>query len=670
MNARQSAARLPEAVRKLVSADPLVRELAGEGAMLEDILSSDRWAKLWAERNRDPAQTAVLRIALERYGSLPFEPEELERRAEAETGLTGAETRVALAKLRGSGVLFALRKTWGDRLLYVPVDRVRVWQPLLAPAECRVLGADETREVRLFAPSGDLDLTLELLTVWRDIERRPIPLSATGAPYRAAIARLMAGSGIRSDGLAGWPSGQAGGEPIPQAAALAIDLGLACGVLKLADRRIEVDAEGRDAWLALGPREAGSRLSELVVDRYCSAVPAQHLAASAVLALDSERWYDAGPLLEGAGAERAEGGLRALQTLGLLELGQRVTGAAVRRKAAFACDAAEPEPPGTPTDIRAFVQPDGDVFVPPGAGLRLHWTLLGIAEKTAAGALTIYRITRSSCESAYREGYSAEAAISFLEATGDGPVPEPLAAAIRDWFAPLGRVRLAEATLLRTADADAAAALLRDPELGGLIVERLNERDFLVDPASCRTIRDRLARLGLPVADDPENRPPDASPERKASPARGSRSEQAGASRGSGIAKPPGWLAAGHAASLFEPDRSVQDAYGLFPGLSDVPAAWVTRPREYHPSTSKQLMLRAIEWQTSVRLERDGDVRLFSPRTLTEQGSAWTASGRWLPSPEPFSDRVPGASGTAFVNAGEVGLAMIVLPPMDELETD
>jgi len=649
MNARRSAERLPESMRRLVLSDPSVRARADLGMELGDIVSNAGWAKDWFRRCQDNAQIEILKFLLVRYGTNPFEPERLEERAEEEFGLTGAEFRVALAKLRRSGILFAVRKIWGDKLIYLPDDAVPLWQPILFPAGVRPLSSEEACDVEPSMERYRSPLALELLSAWHEIARQPLSFTAKGAPHRADVARIAETMMLPADNLEELRLAYPHSDRLPPQLALAIDIGLVCGLLIEDESAIGVCAEGMRSWLALPYEEADDRLRRLVLSRYCSAKPKLHMTVSAVLSLDGEGWHTQGRIDEWGDRGETDKRLALLEAFGWIERGRWRGQAVLRRRTEFdGGDSLDGE------GCSFILQPDGEVFVPPEVGLSARWKLLDVAELKTADSLYVYRLTRRSCEEAYRIGYSLQDVVAFLERGSEAPLPEPAEAALRDWFASIGRTELVQALLLRADSAEIAELLSNAPDFEGMLLERIGDRHFLVDALQEKRIRDQLKKAGFP----PAERMPD----------RMRQSQGASESSREHRETEKGWIVGKPSVSVFEAERGWGGADDFFPGLGDIPAAWVTKPREYHPSTSKELIKRAIQWRTSVRLEPIGGKRAFAPVSIREEGARWVAEGRWI---EPGNGANRGAEfHPDAVRSEEIAEVMIVLPDLEELETD
>ncbi|AZK46976.1 hypothetical protein EIM92_13110 [Paenibacillus lentus] len=65
----------------------------------------------------------------------------------------------------------------------------------------------------------------------------------------------------------------------------------------------------------------------------------------------------------------------------------------------------------------------------------------------------------------------------------------------------------------------------------------------------------------------------------------------------------------------------------LFPGLEQIPGMWLKMARIYHPSTARQLVSQAIQWQTLLVLQICGEMVEYLPSRL-EGGEDWRVSGK------------------------------------------
>jgi hypothetical protein len=656
MNLKMSVERLPDPIRQLILAEPTIKSRHDQSEKLELLLCCPQWANDWIKQSTDSIKLRVLKRILLQYAGQPFELEALVKALGELTSLTGAEVRIAAAKLRRSGILFAVRKAWGDQLLYLPTDCVPMWQSLLFPAEFAPLAKEESEKVTVSSIVFRLPLSLELLSAWFKIYGQPIPFTAKGTLHRPAVARVTDGMRLTHEELACLSLSYPQNEQLPAQAALVLDLGLCSRVLRKQEDVICLSQQGLREWLALTPSEADTRLHDMVVERYGSAQPVLHLIASAVRSLSAMVWYWDESLASNAYDDRGEKvneWLGLLESLGWLERGIFRGKGVFRRKVPI-----DTTPASEDQEIGAlFVQPDGEVFVTPGARLKQRWVLEEIAERSAADNLFVYRLTRSACAKAYNAGYTLQSVTEFLEQGSSSVLPDEVARALKDWFSPLGKVVFAEAMLLRTDHPDVAARLKKDPEIAKKLLEQVGDRDFIIEPSSYGFLREKAAKIGYPPTERGRNSNSDKDKKRNAAlediPVEGNEEQ--------------GWIYRSHILSVYEADRTIPGKDELFPGVSGIPATWTASPRKYHPSTRKELIRHAIGWEVPIRFGHNGQTQTFVPKAIEEEGANWSVSGQWRGG---LSASDQGQQSTTVALKGEeIAELMILLPSLEELET-
>lgn len=648
MNVETSVRRLPPSIRRLIEAETTIQSRLIEGESLERILASAEWAGAWAEAAEQTVLES-LKAILVRFAGLAFEAETAVNAVKQQSKLTGAEVRVALARMRRSGVVFAVRKAWGDRLYYVPTDMAPVWQALLLPIQGKPLDQSESAQVNVKAKPFRLPLCLELLTAWFSVYREPLTFTAKGLLQRPPVARMTGQMRLTSEELAFLSLTYPQHEHIPAQSALAIDLGMSCGVLRKDAGTICICDSGLKAWLRLTPAEADARLHRLVLERFSSVDPGLHLTASAIQSLPAHEWFCEEQLLQICGErKKADDWLTLMEGFGWVERGTWRQLPVFRKTSDFSSPSGAND--GAPGLF--YVQPDGEIIVTPDVGLGNRWTLEQVAERVAADTLFVYRLTRSSCGKAADAGFTLTSITEFLERGSGEPLPEPVAAALTDWFARLGKVKFVEVTLLRTESAEVAERLLQNPDTSALLLEKVGDKDFIVEASSVKPLTSCLLKMGYPPCEPNafmpasegamQNESADFNPEEQ------------------------GWVHRHHLISIYEPDQTFPRADDLFPGVSDIPAAWIRQPRSYHLSTRKELIQRAISWQTSLQIRRDGSSQTFVPKALEEEGPECHVLGQWRN--ETDAELHPVES--VRVKPAQFDEMMILLPAVDEFQPD
>lgn len=630
MNVKASVERLADNMRRLIAAHPAVPARLREGMSLHEVLSSPAWAQSWAA-GADELARLVLKRLLVRFGANAFEAEKGEAECARDGRITGAEWRAAMAVLRRSGVVFAVRKTWGERLFYIPVDMVPVWQRILLPARAQPLPSEAAGQVRREPYPPRLPLPLEMLCVWSHIRRKGVALTAKGAIARPAAARLAQESRLQAEELTALRLAYPQQDIVPPGAALALDLGLWTGVLRRGEK--EIAAYGvLPAWMGRSMAEVNAAFYRMVMERYAAADPQLHLAASAAMALRTEVWYEDGALAScGIDREAAHNWVRLLAAFGWAERGVWQDRGCFRLSPDLAglagTSGGEPEEegcgivpakieegcrdeirPAAEEDACYIIQPDGEIWVPPQTRLTERWFLEEIAERVTADRMFVYRLSRSSCAGGFAQGRSEAAVRARLEQGSGAPLPEPVAEALTGWFRSFGRVRIVEHAVLLCADsAEIAERLLEDEELAACFSERIGERYFLADGRKLAALKKRLAYLGY-----------DAPVSQGSSGAVSSGAGESGTGTNASDAEAQGgeaaWIWRPHGQlAVFRPDDEADTKEAIFPGLAKVPSAWLTRPGDYHPATRRQLISQAIAWKAAVRIGCEAGGRPVCP---------------------------------------------------------
>lgn len=662
MNLAMSLERLPDLIRRLIVADPTITDRCDRGEKLEEILSSREWAGDWIRRNREHPTNQVLRAILIGFASLPFELESALKLIAEKSELTGAEARIALVRLRRAGIVFAVRKAWGDQLLYLPTDCITLWQSLLLPVDGEPLPEKDTEEIKYCPTAFRLPLSLELLSVWQEIHRQPISWTNKSPISRSIVNQLTEEMRLTPDELVCLSLVYPQQDRIPPQVALALDLGIHNKALKNEGNVIRISESGIADWLTHLPESADRELLARIAIRYASATPVMHLTVSALLTLMDNEWYPDMRLAILDGNEEAINDvLNLMQSFGWLERGSLHGQAVFRSKLRFGDDSRE-ENPDNHDAGQWFVQPDGEILVPPETSLRQRWDLAEIAERVTADAIFVYRLTRPYCFQAFNAGHTEQSMIAFLERGSVAPLPEAVTRSIRDWFAPLGKIRFQETVLLRMENSSVASALLQDPETAEMLGERISECDFVVMSSSLKKLRSRLHQIGYPPS---ERRQTETGTPEGAELV----SVKEGNAEGD---TDPGWVYGRQRLAAFEADRSLPVVEELFPGMSNIPEAWLTKPRTYHSTTRKELIRRAIDWQASIQLAREGIVQTLIPKDIREDGAKWEVVGEWRLRPD-SRDFAPGdprrSRQAAVVGSEEIDEIMIMLPSLEELET-
>ncbi|MFC3798054.1 helicase-associated domain-containing protein [Cohnella sp. GCM10012308] len=624
MNTREIVGELPEAALAWLRESPWTAGRLARGKGLQEVLADPARAAEWAEAAPALARD-TLALIVKRFGPAPFPEEKLATEGgRPPFGWTGAELRLAVQLLRRDGIVFAMDRPWGDRLLLVPADMCAAWRRLLLPLRSEPLPEDAWMDGCDAAASP---LSHELIAAWSAIRRTGLPLTAKGAPRKQEAAKAASAMRLAPDDIPPQAVPPAW-EGLPASAVLALRLGSAIGMLRRRGQAIAAEPDdAAQAWLALPAAEAEQRLLERAADCLLAAdEPGAWLAAESLRDLAPMRWYLASdvakalPTAEAAAA--VEAWIRFLRAAGWMETGSGAAGAALRW-------IIEPDPArlkatadGNEGYDRYELMPDLEAIVPPEVPPGARWALELLARRLSEDVVAVYRIDAEACRRAHAQGTSLEQARSALERGSGAPLPGAVDIALRDWFSASPAVR--EAQPASPSAAAFPSETLRDPSIG--------QPDAGGD-------KGRPKSAGRPLDDDFF--------------AGGGAAGRAGAAGQACVwdARPP------------------MLSRRLYPGAEGVPVGWLRQPAAYHASTRKELVERAIGWRAGLRLSKDNAWIDFAPeRVVPCEEGGWRVWGR--PFVREAGSGRPVPDGNPIVlEAGEIGPLMISLPEAERADT-
>lgn len=574
--------------------------------------------------------------------------------------LSGAEARAAIIGLRRKGWLKAVVKTWGERLLYIPAERLEMLYAAMLQREESTI--QRTVKPEMVIAEATEAVIYRLLHVLARMTPAGVPLTAKGTVHKRVLGKLAEMSPFKPDGLQGLGLQYAHQELYPVHTAVLLDVLLSLGLLDKKTGAYELDERRLASWLRLTVGEAEKQLMTVVMERYGAAdAVMQHVRQ--LLQADGftdGQWYAWSPVEEwmsqvglhqmgaGALADKAKQWMLALADFGFMDVGVTDGGDLAFRWRHTISHRYE-EASSTGTDRGSFfIQPDFEVLVPPEVGLHTRWRLECCAEPVSYGTMCVYRLSRERIAEAIEGGMTSAGLISFLKDYSATDLPQNVELAVEQWTAAVARTSLEIVTLLRCQTLDDAERAATDPELNG-IMHRLGELDFVVPGGEQERVRSRLASIGLaprralqgedtpaqqiPLLTELENDdygvviPKVGADETQAHQAKvnevkAHETEATAFSPGSRS----GLVYTGRTLHYYEADTMLPELERDYAGLEAVPVSWYKEWRSYHASTARALLEQAIRWDCAVGLETPAGRQEWLPEAITG-GSDWKVTG-------------------------------------------
>ncbi|WP_233147025.1 helicase-associated domain-containing protein [Paenibacillus selenitireducens] len=545
--------------------------------------------------------------------------------------MSGANLRVALNLLRNKGVIYAVRKTWGDRLFFIPTDLFPRLQQYLMPLQMLPVVTDSLSiTVRHEAGRG---LELDLFYLLASIAKYGSPLTSKGTIHKKNVQKMLSSVAITVKDLAPLKLQYPNPDVLPSSVAFVLDLALKLDLIRKTPDAYVLQDDALFSWLAQGRSSMQIRLWALWLSNVNGTeIWLQHLM-HALGMIQDESWHDIRDLSDwvikhefvSISNQIATDSLHEVMmawftmlcAFGWMEMGAGPDGHTYFRwKIQMEAVAIEMEEEGL-----FYVQPDFEIIVPPDVSFFVRWELECCAEHVRTDQIAIYRLTKESYMRAVDHGRHLDDVLELLVQKSRTGLPDPVKITMQQWNMQYGRVYFSEVILLRCVD-DQMSQQIRAymtllPEL-----QPIGERDYIVPKDKVEELRSKLDKAGVTPRKHLE--------------------QLVCGTQGTGYPQFTGRVPSSHAENVnhaqglvytqqnvqyYDLDMTFPSDEELFPGLLQTPKMWIQERRTYHTSTSKEIIERAIEWQTNIMLSNKDREIMVMPIQVRMQGDHWLLKG-------------------------------------------
>ncbi|MCJ8011285.1 helicase-associated domain-containing protein [Paenibacillus sp. KQZ6P-2] len=573
----------------------------------------------------------LLRMLVCRFGGLSFSEE-------AWQGLralnrSGAELKMSFIYLRKNGWVRAVKKSWGERLYYIPVEKLIQVLPVFFEPVFKPVNPSEL-VIRCESGPG---LALDLLHSLAFAAEQGLPLTAKGTVHKKSLLKMQELNSLKDGHLGRLALHYAHQETCGPAPAVVLDLLLCMGLLTKTTASLLIEEERLREWLSLTEREMNQVLLRTVCERYSPNEAGMQLFRY-LICLPGPRegeWFDVSSVLDWmdtydmlnseTSMEKADAWLYALAGFGWGDVAETRDGKiAFRWNLDTGSLLYESAVHSEQETERFYVQPDFDIICPPGVPFRLRWKLLACVDLVQCDRVSVYKLTRASSARAVEKGMSAADILSFLAESSAGDIPGHVAAALGQWDHEIGRTRFEEVVLLSCLSEDEGNLIAANPRLTDGI-ERIGPKHFIVQASQTADLRKILESMGLaPLKNtfSQDRQEPEY-------PLIHDHGIQSGVERMGllyeSFYENQGLVYSGRNVHFFEADNDIPDPASLFPGYEQIPPRWMKDYRSYHSSTAQNIVEQAQSWQTRVLLQHRGKKAEFAPVSISP--SPWRAEG-------------------------------------------
>lgn len=608
---------------------------------------SDRQAIGDASDKLSTHAVALLTEMIRAYGAEPVTEERLVKEVRRRTMMSGAECDMALAELEQSGILFAVVKVWGERICFLPRDCFLLWQQALFPADVQPVAPDDKLlSGPVTARPVCRPLGKQLMFALAAMGRNGMSLTAKGVLTKKTIAAIEQWAEFDETTLKGSGLNWSNREHYSMKAAFLLEAALAFGLIITEENQLHWDEERLSAWLCQDDEARERRLLQWCLDLLLPVGSQSAHMVAALCALEAGRWYCSDDIralkeqwkLDGESGEPTLDWQSLLLRFGWMEAAQATAGGKTTELIRWKLDVnardteAENTVKADPRRRQLRLQPNGELIAQPGCSFALHWELALLADWIADETVAIYRLSTSSVSRALEFGRTKLSIRSWLEqASGQSPLPDTVEAMLEEWTSKACRTWFEEVTLLRCDDEHMAKMVRSNIDLAPLLIQSIGATDFIVNASSIAQIRKLLQRAGYP----PQKalRSQEAAPVSSSYPVIIARTADMNRLADD---NPELSMRKDAYSFLYAPTKLAH--YELASARAPlteklqlqeegVPAMWTKQLRVYHHSTRKELVERALAWQSPLQLRMDSELHSFVPERLELQGGEWAVVG-------------------------------------------
>ena len=511
--------------------------------------------------------------------------------------------RIALTRLRQRGVVYAVRQPWGETCYVLPADVREAWLATVLADDCT---PTVEAEVTHLAPPGIVHDLFHFLTM---IERDGVALTGQGHIHQRSVQKMNTELATMEESFADadWITGD--GDMITSVH-IVHRLAQQCGLIEnRADQRLSLNREGLSTWLKQTHEEAARSLychvrSQLLRERPRDAAVLWWMEQQAgwVSVRDMALYWvqqqtESGYNWETFADEWTKTCLEPFHGLGWIDWGEGASGT-VWRWSGFSPFVGLSEA----VQSQGYVQPNFEWLIPLYFPLSLRWKASQFADLVQTDQMCTYDINSVSVKRGLEKGWTAKAIIGFLTEHSVTPVPQNVEASIRQWENQLGSVRLERVILLTCQDKQVARALHNHSDIDSCLRRRLGDTDFVVDEAEAERLISLLREQEYSIVASDRWHVSSAS-DHRAKPKRSHKRPQV--------------------------EKRYPELEEAVPGLASLPKLWTSSMREYHPSTLRQLVQRALDMQLELewRSGKPDGLETLRPTRLISKDGEWQVEG-------------------------------------------
>jgi hypothetical protein len=619
--------KMPDSLRSRLEAEPCFLEQLKEGHRLEQCLTSFEVMKS-VYHSLLPAERKTLNLLLQHTGYIPFEWSQIDRLSHNSL-MSGAELKWGLLKLRQKGIVFTLRKTWGEHIYLIPRDSFAIWQRIVMESLPIQLTGSESSEIE---PLEDTrrGMGYDVFQLLVYTAKHGLQLTQKGTIHKRHIQKITAMIDIKEDDLMRAKLHYAGQEIYPPAFAVVYDAALRLGLIVQQVNEIKLQMDKVEVWLHQTAAAMQDALYQLWTALYSpSEVWKQHLS-TAMEQIKPGVWFSIECLMEWLQRQNIslqheadmeqimeDEWLKPLMGFGWMEKGRTDSGRIVYRWTINEYG-----------EEKVFIQPDFEIIVPPTVPFHIRWELECLANPIKLDRFSHYLMNKESILRASENGRSSEDILAFLQQHCKYVLPENVMHVVEEWSGQYGKVCFSEVLLLRCKEQATAEAIAKHPECSRFITARLGELDFIVEAGQMEEFKAVLDKYEFVPMQQLNSRSGDKMIFPRLNTGTATADVQENNFNTPAPHSSQGLIYTKNAVHYYQFEDEMPGTDEVYPRLEQVPSIWLHEYRSYHPSTRRELIEQAIEWRACIKLRKENKNVVFIPERIEEfSGQSWCVNG-------------------------------------------
>ena len=547
---------------------------------------------------------------------------------------------IGLTRLRRIGFILTVRKLWSE-VGYIMPQEIR--EILMTRHRSETYKENtpvsrlEPQALSYYIASGR-GIHLDLFGLLQFVREHEIPLTQKKLIHRRMLQKLEQRFSLQDAHVEEWfyrYFSPAIHESYRPETAIILDLALRMGLLHMEDNRLLLVADAVDEWLCLPAAIRWSREWQVIVDTYLPAEPWMEAFSYRMKSIEGEGWQsvEAGlahlsqlgfALPDEAELSLKELWLHPLLGLGWIQLGEWENRLYWRwnlltRRA---------------SEDGWYVQPTGELIVPPLVSLLKLWQLSQIAKLSFAGEWIQAELDPERIRTYLSYGSSWEKAYAFLQEGSAYPIPEEVGELLRRWSEKAKQIHFERVIRIRVAEPHLLEEMMKIPLLIPFLGEQISSTDVLIRPDAEKEMAAALRRCGYEVILS------ERLIRQKAVERQGPNAER----------EAVGLFSDHRETAGYQVENTFPDTEESLGALRALPKMWTRHFQTYHPQTLRDLCKRAIELGLELRFEqKNGEEWQGIPQRLEVEMGYWVVT-------------VDTGRKRKTCRLEEIGRAQIVLP--------